>query len=87
MEASSRPSGSGGPDVVAARSSAVTNAATAEFEQACSENPSHNERQQAQMDAYVCANARGTQEWQKLQVEAGTLAETEIRRSRAMNFQ
>ena len=33
-----------------------------------------NERQQSQMYAYVCANARGTQEWQNLQVDAGTLA-------------
>ena len=33
-----------------------------------------NERQQSQMYAYVCANARGTQEWQNLQLDAGTLA-------------
>ena len=33
-----------------------------------------NERQQSQMYDYVCANARGTQEWQNLQLDAGTLA-------------
>lgn len=33
-----------------------------------------NERQQSQMYAYLCANARGTQEWQNLQVDAGSVA-------------
>lgn len=34
-----------------------------------------NERQQSQMYAYLCANARGTQEWQNLQVDAGSMAD------------